>query len=305
MNDIIILGIMNIEYLRNFIQLCDYKSFSDLARDLSISQSTLSHRISQLEKELDDVVLIERSTKTFKLTSEGEILLKYALKIVEAYDECKQEINRLKQQIVEEIVISTSKLPGSHILPKFIAKFKTEHRGADFSILINNSKSSIKLLKKGMADFSGIGSFMDYSRDDFDYIKIGEDKMFFICSPQNNLIKNGNETVSFEDLKKKPFIFREKGSGTREVFSKSFPKFNELDLKLEMNDNDSIISAVSDSEYISVLSEQIARKAADAGLVRILEVKEYPNLGTRNIYFLKLREKHLKGLKKKFWEYLK
>jgi DNA-binding transcriptional LysR family regulator len=296
---------MNIEYLRNFIQLCEYKSFSHLARDLSISQSTLSHRINQLESELDDVVLIKRSTKTFNLTHAGEIVLKYAIKIIDAFDSCKQEIGRLKEQIVEEIIISTSKLPGSHILPKHIARFKAEHQGTDFSILINNSKRSIELLKKDMADFAGIGSFMEYDKNDFEYIKIGEDQMFFVCSPKNELLKNGKTTVSFEEIKKYPFIFREKGSGTRDIFSKSFPEYDQLNLELEVNDNDTIISAVSDSNYISVLSEEIAKKAEDANLIKILHLKEFPSIGKRNIYFLKLKEKKYVGLKKEFWKYLK
>jgi DNA-binding transcriptional LysR family regulator len=294
---------MKIEYLRNFIQLCEYKSFSDLARDLSISQSTLSHRINQLESEFDNAVLIKRSTKTFKLTPIGEIVLKYAIKIIDAFDSCKQEVGRLKEQIVEEIIISTSKLPGSHILPKYIARFKAEHQGTDFSILINNSKRSIELLKKDMADFAGIGSFMEYEKNDFEYIKIGEDQMFFVCSPKNKLIENGT-TVSFEELKKYPFIFREKGSGTRDTFSKSFPKYDQLDLELEVNDNDTIISAVSDSNYISVLSEEIAKKAEDANLIKILHLKEFPTIGKRDINFLKLKEKKYVGLKNKFWNYL-
>ena len=61
---------MNIEYLRNFVKLANYKSFSELARDLPISQSTLSHQISQLEKEFG-VILIDRSTKKFELTEAG------------------------------------------------------------------------------------------------------------------------------------------------------------------------------------------------------------------------------------------
>jgi len=36
---------MNIEYLRNFVKLTKYKSFSELVKDIPISQSTLSHQI--------------------------------------------------------------------------------------------------------------------------------------------------------------------------------------------------------------------------------------------------------------------
>ncbi len=73
---------LNIEFLRNFIRLAEYKSFSELAKDLSISQSTLSHQISQLEKEFRNIKLIDRTTRSFVLTKEGEILLTYAKKIL-------------------------------------------------------------------------------------------------------------------------------------------------------------------------------------------------------------------------------
>ncbi|MHA1641732.1 MAG: LysR family transcriptional regulator, partial [Promethearchaeota archaeon] len=68
---------MNIEYIKNFVKLAEYKSFSKLAKDLPITQSTLSHQISQLEKSLD-LVLINRTTKKFELTEAGKIFLKYA-----------------------------------------------------------------------------------------------------------------------------------------------------------------------------------------------------------------------------------
>ncbi|GAH28195.1 unnamed protein product, partial [marine sediment metagenome] len=53
----------------------------------------------------------------------------------------------------------------------------------NFKIVINNSKKSLENLKNGMADFAGIGSFMNYNKDDFDYIKIGDDELKIICSP--------------------------------------------------------------------------------------------------------------------------
>jgi len=62
---------MNIEYLRNYIKLCQFRSFSKLAQELPISQSTLSHQISQLEKDFGEVVLIDRTTKKFELTKAG------------------------------------------------------------------------------------------------------------------------------------------------------------------------------------------------------------------------------------------
>ncbi|MGM0470214.1 MAG: LysR substrate-binding domain-containing protein, partial [Promethearchaeati archaeon] len=279
--------------------------FSELAKDLSISQSTLSHRIFQLEEELGDVTLIDRTTKKFELTQKGEIFLEYTQKILQLYDEAKQELYNAGENIIEHIIITTSKLPGSHILPKYLAEFKNQNPRVSFKTMINNSKKSIDLLKKSMADFAGIGSFMNNDRDQFDYIKIGEDEMFFVCSPDHELVKDGKNSVNFDELKKFPFISRESGSGTRYIFEKAFPRHDELKLELEINDNDSIISAVSGSNYISVLSKEIAEKAEDAGLITTLTLKNYSVIATREIYFLKVKNKEYSKLKKKFWDYLK
>lgn len=297
---------MKIESLRNFIKLTEYQSFSKLAEDLSISQSTLSHRISQLEEELDNIVLIDRTTKKFELTNEGEIFLDYAKKIVELYDSCKKELIESSQKPYGKIIITASTLPGSQILPKFITKFKEKNPSVNFKVIINNSKKSIDLLLKNMVDFAGIGSFMSIDKSRFDVTKIGEDRLCFICSPNHELIKNGKEFVNFTDLIQFPFITREKGSGTRKIIENQFPKYRELNVELEINDNDAIISAVSESNYISTQSELIAKKAEAAGLIRILKVKEFPVIAQRDIYVLKLKEKReLSKFKKRFWENLK
>lgn len=295
---------LNIEYLRNFIKLVQYKSFSELAKDLPISQSTLSHQISQLEKEFE-VVLIDRSTKRFELTEAGKVFLKHAVEIIRLYDDCKQEISKFKDQRIEEIIISASTIPGSHILPKFIANFRNKNPNVNFKILINNSQKSIENLKKNIANFAGIGSFMNNDENDFDYIEIGQDEFKFICSPTHELLKNGKDVVNFSDLTKYPFVWREKGSGMRNTFKHQFPDYKKLNIKLEINDNDSIISTVNESNFISVMSEMMADKAESAGLIKYLKVKGYPSIVKRSLYFIKLKDKKLSKLKKRFWDELK
>ncbi|NVM37698.1 MAG: LysR family transcriptional regulator [Candidatus Lokiarchaeota archaeon] len=295
---------MNIEYIRNFIKLAQFRSFSKLANELPISQSTLSHQISQLEKDFGGIVLIDRSTKKFELTKAGKLLLKYGEQIIDIYDKSRLEISKFKDQVVEDIIISASTIPGSHILPRFIAEFRYKNPDVNFKILINNSKKSIENLRNEMADFAGIGSFMNYNERDFDCIKIGEDEFKFICSTNHELLKEGN-LVDFNQLIKYPFVWREKGSGMRNTFKQQFPDYKELDFELEINDNDSIISTVSESNYISIMSEMMADKAESAGLIKSLKIKKYPVIAKRPLFFIKLKEKQLSKLKKKFWDEIK
>ncbi|MFW9783105.1 MAG: hypothetical protein ACFFFB_12555, partial [Candidatus Heimdallarchaeota archaeon] len=72
-----------------------------------------------------------------------------------------------------------------------------------------------------------------------------------------------------------------------------------------MNDNDSIISTVNESNYISVMSEIMAFKAESAGLIKTLNIKEFPLIASRPLYFVVLRDKQLGHLKTKFWNEIK
>jgi len=284
--------------------LTQYKSFSRLARELPLSQSTLSHQISKLEKDFGGVVLIDRSTKKFELTKAGTLFLKYATQIIDLYDNSKLEISKFQDQMIENIVISASTTPGSHILPRYIAEFRSKNSNVNFKIVINNSKKSITNLKNGMADFAGIGSFMNYNEKEFERIMIGEDELKFICSPNHELIKDTN-LVDFEDLLKFPFVWREKGSGMRKTFEQQFPDYKKLHIELEINDNDSIISTVSDSNYISIMSEIMIDKAESARLIKTLIINDYPLIAKRPIYFVRLKNKDLSNFKEKFWDAIK
>ncbi|MBY9020252.1 MAG: LysR family transcriptional regulator [Candidatus Lokiarchaeota archaeon] len=295
---------MNIEYLRNFVKLANYKSFSELAHDIPISQSTLSHQISQLENFFGPV-LINRSTKKFEITEAGIIFLDHAKRIIDLFDSCVKEMSKFRDITYEDIVISTSTTPGSHLLPGEIAEYRDKNPNINFSIMINNSRKSIENVVKHIADFAGIGSFLNYNKENFDFIKIGEDQLKFICSPNHQLLKDTNGLVNFTDLVKFPFVWREKGSGMRNAFKEQFPEYKKLKKPLEMNDNDSIISAVSESNYISIMSEIMAKNAEKAGLIKILEIRDHEILVKRDLYFIKPKGKELSKLKMDFWVYVK
>ena len=73
---------MNTEELKTFIFLSKVKNFTLAAEQMFIAQSTVTNRISELEKEVGKR-LFSRGSKTVTLTEEGKIFLKYAERIIE------------------------------------------------------------------------------------------------------------------------------------------------------------------------------------------------------------------------------
>ncbi len=72
---------MNLKQLEAFVRVAETKNFSEAARQLYLTQPTVSAHISALEKELD-ICLFIRSTKEVKLSDAGRELYTYAEKML-------------------------------------------------------------------------------------------------------------------------------------------------------------------------------------------------------------------------------
>lgn len=83
---------MNIESLRYFYDVVEFKSISKVAKNSHISQPALSHQLFKLEREFNGK-LLERSNKGVEITQKGEVVYEYAKKILELYDLLYEEIN--------------------------------------------------------------------------------------------------------------------------------------------------------------------------------------------------------------------
>lgn len=73
---------MELRQLKYFMAACELQNFSEAARQLHISQSTLSHQIKQLEDELD-ILLFDRIGKRVIPTEAGNAFLPFARKSIQ------------------------------------------------------------------------------------------------------------------------------------------------------------------------------------------------------------------------------
>lgn len=113
---------MHIDSLNYFFQVANSNSISTVAKNAHISQSALSQQISKLENNLN-VQLFNRTNKGVSLTSEGEILFKYAESILSSYNKMQEEllnsVNKKKYVSIEAV-----ESIGLTLLPMAISKLK-------------------------------------------------------------------------------------------------------------------------------------------------------------------------------------
>jgi len=114
------------------------KSFSAAAKELYVSQPTLSMCVKKVEERLG-IVIFDRSTVPLKLTEEGNVYI-HALEEIRLV---KENMNRKLSDIAElksgSLIVSGENFVSSFILPEVIMNFSKNYTGIDVQILESNS----------------------------------------------------------------------------------------------------------------------------------------------------------------------
>ncbi len=140
---------LQIEYLRTFIALAETKGFTRTGVQVNRSQSAVSMQIKRLEDEIG-TALFERTGKTVTLTTQGHILIKYAMRIVKEHDDA---IRALSKPDLEGLIRFGS--PEHYtigILPKLLARFALAYPDVLVEMRCENSDVIKKAVDKGDLD---------------------------------------------------------------------------------------------------------------------------------------------------------
>jgi DNA-binding transcriptional LysR family regulator len=288
------------DYIKTFLTVARTHSFSIAAKELGISQGTVSHHVAALE-EYFDAELFKRAANGVDITEAGATLKETVEKILQEAQEAKAKISAAKQSLSGTIRIAASTIPEEHIIPSLIAEFQKRHPSVKFKVKAEDSLTSLSSLEANNVDFAAVGTIQGYE-EEFDFIKVGEEELVLIVPCNHELAKD--ETVKLVELAKYPFISREETSGTRKEIERllennRFP-VKQLKVGLELGSTESVITAVSEGRGISIVSSIAAKKAQAAGLVRIVKIKEAKN--PRKLYIVRPKRSLLK-IAEAFWEF--
>lgn len=204
---------MDFKQLESFIAIAKYNSFSKAARELYLTQPTLSNHIQNLESELG-ILLFDRKGKTIELTSAGKTFKDHAIEIIKKRDSAVFTINDIIGKFDGLIELPSSSVPEEFILPDIIADFSTHFPGIRFKVHHLDSQDVLESIDENKYSMGFIGS---KPNADFDSVKVFEDNMVLIGPKKDGISRS---TITFDEILKLPLIMREEGSGSGKIFSK-------------------------------------------------------------------------------------
>ena len=129
---------MNLNQLTYFVTLAQIENYTRAAKRLDITQPSLSHAISNLEKELQ-VPLFERHGRNVTMTKYGEMFLKYvqdSLHILNLGVERIQEAARIPGGSISIGYIHTQ---GRRFIPELVRGFLNEQEGKKIDFRFQNA----------------------------------------------------------------------------------------------------------------------------------------------------------------------
>ncbi|ENM5903946.1 LysR family transcriptional regulator [Vibrio mimicus] len=117
---------MKLDDLALFLTVVRCGSFALAAKQKSMSTSTLSRRIQQLEQDTGSILLI-RSSKELVLTKEGEQLFHTYAELFAEIEQKQDQVEQAKRDYRGEIAISAPVLPLRHQLTPLALEFSELH----------------------------------------------------------------------------------------------------------------------------------------------------------------------------------
>lgn len=279
---------MTLEQLRIFVAVAAREHVTRAAGDLNLTQSAVSAAISALESRYA-VRLFDRVGRRIELTDSGRIFLVEARAVLARASTAEAMLSELAGLKRGALNIAASQTVGNYWLPPLLARYRKNHPGININLIVGNTSSVAAMVQEGSVETG----FVEGSVNHLNLLvqPIAKDELVSVIP--KTLAPARSKTVTAAVLKSLPWVLREVGSGTREIFEASLIKFgiavDELDVRLELPSNEAVRAAVEEGAGASVLSRLVVSAGIKSGALVPLDFE----LPQREFYSLRHKERSM------------
>lgn len=260
---------MNLKQLEAFVQVAEGGSFSKAAKELFLTQPTISAHIAALEKELN-VRLFVRNTKEVSLSDDGRELYQYARQIIDLQKKIEERFEAGKDGGKHLITIAASTIPAQYLLPRVLIQFNEKYPQEQFKILETDSSKVVTQIVDHVADVGFTGTVLE--KKHCRYIPFYKDELVIITPNTEKYRKLQEESVgNIQWIMEEHIIMREEGSGTRKEAQKQLKHAgiatDNLNIIASIENQETIKKSVKQGMGISVLSKLATADEVEAGFM--------------------------------------
>lgn len=216
---------MELRVLKYFLMTAREENITRAAKNLHITQPTLSRQLMQLEEELG-TKLFERSNHNIYLTEEGMLLRKRAQDIVDLSDRAKNELLNKNKVLTGKIVFGCGETMCVRQLSHNLAEFQKQNPRIKYEIYTAIADEIKERLDKGLIDIGLLTEPVDIAK--YNFIRMNQKEQWGVLVREDSILA-GKECVTTQDLKEIPLIMAKRSLVKSELenwFGDEFEKLN-------------------------------------------------------------------------------
>lgn len=224
--------------LQIFQKIAETKSVTKAAEELHLTQPAVSIQLKNFQAQFD-IPLTEVIGRNIYITDFGKEIAVAAEKILEQVYSINYKTLAYQGELIGKLKISVVST-GKYVMPYFISGFINQNPGVELEMDVTNKTKVVETLGNNEVDFALVSILPEKLR--VEHVPLLKNKLYLVG---NSAAKHVIKKTGKKSLQNLPFIFREKGSGTRQVMEK-FLTDNDLSVlrKLELTSNEAVKQAL-------------------------------------------------------------
>ncbi|MDE5628132.1 MAG: LysR family transcriptional regulator [Muribaculaceae bacterium] len=255
---------MELRQLKYFLKVAETLSFSEAARLLYVTQSTLSQQIKQLENELGGPLFV-RSSHSVSLSETGREILPLAKQTIADADMCVAriaDINNLRTGTLD-IGVTYSFSP---ILTETLIEFRKLYPDIKLNIYYKPMAELMEMLKGRSVDFvlafkpgtpmEGIESHILF-----------QNYLAAVVRSEHPLASRSE--ISIEELGKYSLALPTRGLQARNAFEAVVADTSKMNIKMELNEVNILLAILRRTSLVSVLAEATIHNESGVKAIRL------------------------------------
>ncbi len=256
---------VDLQKIETFLAAAQNLNFSETAKQLHLSQPTVSHHIKTLEEDLG-AALFERTGTGLRLTEAGRLLLPWARRLLHDSADLQSMMSSLRDA-AGELRIACSTTAGKYVLPQLAARFRQRYPGIQVSIPACGPEQVSLNLLDGDAHLGVLSREVhDPSLEIQEFFR---DRIILIAPAAHAWA--GRSSIEPSEILGEPVIMREPASGTRSVVMEELAKHDisleDLNIFMEVGNAEAIVRTVAAGYGIGFVSELAADYALERGSI--------------------------------------
>lgn len=244
---------VNLKLMQGFVLVGHHRSFKRAAELSGCTQSAMSAQIRTLEKQLG-TTLFHRTTRHVKLTDEGELLFKSAVRAIDDIGTSLSDIQKIIDRRTEHVSIACSPLFSMHVFADLIPVFGREYPKSTVSVREATTDDAIRMIAEQGFDF-GIGSIVDAPTLQFEPLMR---EPIIALVPKAMRMKPG-ACLSLDQLSRLPLILLDESTALRQQLNAvASGKGVVLSARYEFSQGQTLVRMAEAGLGVAVLPRSIA-----------------------------------------------